>query len=195
MGHPSGQKNETRARILAGAGRVFRSYGYGASGVDGLAQAAGVTSGAFYKHFSSKADVFRDTVVAGLRELASGIRAFRETSPNGWVRRFVDFYLSDRRTCSLAESCALQSLTAEVARANDETRDAYGTELQEVIEAAAEGLGAPSHATRRKKTIVLLALLTGGVSLARAVRDPALAEEITEAIRGACVSLPVGKTG
>jgi len=192
MGHPLGKKEETRARILAGAGRAFRSHGYGGSGVDGLAQAAGVTSGAFYAHFSSKADAFRDAVVAGMRDLESGIRAVQDGAGRRWVRRFVDFYLTERRTCDLSESCALQSLTGEVARANDQTRDAYETELRGVIDAAAEGLDARSRAGRRGEAIALLALLAGGVSLARAVRDPALADEIAGAIRLACERVRAG---
>ncbi len=56
-----------------------------------------------------------------------------------------------------------------------------------MIDATAEGLDGPSRAGRRREAIVLLALLTGGVSLARAVRDPALAEEIASAIRAAGV--------
>ncbi|MEI9885759.1 MAG: TetR/AcrR family transcriptional regulator [Rhizomicrobium sp.] len=183
MGHPAGKKEETRARILAGAGRAFRSHGYGASGVDRLAQAAGVTSGAFYAHFSSKADAFREAVVAGLQDLESGIRAVRADAHAKWVGRFVAFYLSERRTCDPSESCALQSLTGDVSRADDETRDSYEAELRSVIDAVAEGLDAPSRAARRRESIVLLALLAGGVSLARAVRDPALAEEIAAAVR------------
>lgn len=186
MGHPSGKKEETRARILAGAGRAFRSHGYGGSGVDGLAQAAGVTSGAFYAHFSSKADAFQEAVVTGMRELGAGIRAVQAEAGVRWVGRFAEFYLREKRTCNPSESCALQSLTGEVARANDETREAYEAELRSVIDAAAEGIDAPSRVGRRRETIVLLALLTGGVSLARAVRDPALAEEIAGAIRAAC---------
>ncbi len=111
MGHPPGKKEETRARILAGAGRAFRSQGYGAAGVDGLARAAGVTSGAFYAHFSSKADAFQEAVVAGMRELGSGIRAVQAEAGLKWVGRFVEFYLSEKRTCDPSESCALQSLT------------------------------------------------------------------------------------
>ena len=197
MGHPLGKKEETRARILAGAGRAFRSHGYGGSGVDGLAQAAGVTSGAFYAHFSSKADAFRESVVAGMRDLASGIRTVQAEAGPKWVGGFVDFYLSHKRTCDLSESCALQSLTGEVARANDETRDAYETELQSVIDLVAEGVDAGSRAGRRRETIVLLALLAGGVSLARAVRDPVLAEEIAGAIRAACTRVRArsGKSG
>jgi TetR/AcrR family transcriptional repressor of nem operon len=179
------KKEQTRARILAGAGRAFRSQGYGGSGVDGLAKAAGVTSGAFYSYFKSKADAFREAVQSGMQDLAVGIRNVRASAGDQWVAAFVDFYLTDRRTCSLAESCALQSLTGEVTRADAATREIFEAELHAVVDAAADGLDGPSAKARRKEALVMLALLSGGVSLARAVHDPAFSEEIAAAIRGA----------
>jgi TetR/AcrR family transcriptional regulator, transcriptional repressor for nem operon len=173
---------------LSGAGRAFRSFGFGGAGVDGLAKASGVTSGAFYAHFDSKADAFRATVVAGMRDLAGAIRSVREQAGPKWIERFVDFYVGEKRTCKLAESCALQSLTGDVERSSDETRSAYEAELRDVIDATAGGVDAPPR-QRRKEAIALLALLAGGVSLARAVRDPALAAEIADAVRAAALGL------
>lgn len=69
--YAKGHKQESRARIVAAAGRGFRRLGYGGIGVDGLAREADVTHGAFYGHFRSKAEAFRAAVVAGLRELTS----------------------------------------------------------------------------------------------------------------------------
>ncbi len=181
----SPKKEQTRARILAGAGRAFRSHGYDGSGVDGVAKAAGVTSGAFYSYFKSKADAFREAVQIGMQDLAGGIRSFRASAGEQWVDAFVDFYLTERRTCSLTESCALQSLTGEVARADAATRETFEAELDAVVDAAADGLQGPSSKARRNEAIVMLALLSGGVSLARAVNDPAFSDEIAAAIRGA----------
>jgi TetR/AcrR family transcriptional regulator, transcriptional repressor for nem operon len=178
------KREQTRARILAGAGRTFRSNGYGAAGVDALATAAGVTSGAFYSHFGSKADAFRESVQQGMQELQGGIRHFREQAGDNWVAAFVEFYLGERRTCPLTESCALQSLTGEIERADERTRDTFETELNGVVDAAAEGLDAATAKARRQQAIVMLALLSGGVSLARAVNDPAISQEIAAAVRG-----------
>jgi TetR/AcrR family transcriptional repressor of nem operon len=190
MSEQTGKKEQTRARILTGAGRVFRSHGFDGSGVDGVAKAAGVTSGAFYSYFKSKADAFREAVQLGMQDLAGGIRSFRAQAGEHWVTAFVDFYLSEKRTCALTESCALQTLTGEVARADAATRDAFAAELQAVVDATADGLHGPSRAARRKDALVMLALLSGGVSLARAVNDPAFAEEIAAAIRGALAKPP-----
>lgn len=190
MAHRAGKKEESRARILTSAGRGFRSRGFGGSGVDGLAKDAEVTSGAFYAHFKSKAAAFREAVVVGLEDLRRGVRQAREQMGGNWRGWFVDFYLGERRTCDLAESCALQSLSSEVARADDETRQAYETELCSIIEAMAAGLEGKPKA-RREEATALLALLVGGVTLARAVKDPAISDEIAAAVRKAALNLGV----
>jgi TetR/AcrR family transcriptional repressor of nem operon len=184
------KKARTRAAILAGAGRTFRSHGFEGSGVDGLAKAGGVTSGAFYAYFKSKAEAFRETVSTGMQDLERAIRGLRAEDESGWLERFVDFYLGEKRTCALTDSCALQSLTGEVARADAQTREIYEAELRAVINATAEGMHGSSAKARRSQAIVALALLSGGVSLARAVNDPALSQEIAQAIRGSLLDKP-----
>jgi AcrR family transcriptional regulator len=114
-------KGEARTKILNAAGRGFRRLGFGGIGVDGLAKEAGVTSGAFYGHFPSKAEAFKAAAVAGLVQLRDGVESLQASEGSAWLEKFVDFYLSVRRTCDLGESCALQSLTPEVTRADRAT--------------------------------------------------------------------------
>jgi AcrR family transcriptional regulator len=178
-------KEEARARILRAAGRGFRGQGFGGIGVDGLAREAGVTSGAFYGHFTSKADAFRAAAVAGLIELREAIETLRAGKGEAWLDEFVDFYLTVRRTCDTAESCALQSLTPEVARADPDTKAAYEAELLEVVEAVADGLPKGSPAERRKTAWSILALLSGGVTMARSAADPQTGSRIAEALKEA----------
>lgn len=193
MAHPAGKKEESRSRILAGAGRGFRGHGYGGLGVDALAKEAGVTSGAFYAHFKSKADAFREAVTVGLNDLKAGVERIRADRGKRWRRHFVDFYLGDRRTSDLSDSCALQSLTNEVTRADPSTRQAYGAALKEVIAAVADGLEARTASARRGEAIALLALLSGAVSMARAVDDEKFAEEIAAAAASAAESLSTAR--
>jgi TetR/AcrR family transcriptional regulator, transcriptional repressor for nem operon len=184
MPHPIGKKEAGRAKILVSAGRGFRRYGFGGVGIDGLAKEAGVTSGAFYAHFKSKAEAFRAAVNAGLEDLKLAIPEFQERFGKNWRTRFVEFYLGERRTCELGESCGLQSLSADVSRADNETRAEFERRFQGILDAVASGLeGRPR--VRRQDAIAMLALLAGGVTLARAVKNPALAEEIANAVRKA----------
>src|SRR5262245_5434686 len=165
------------------------------SGIDGLTKAAGVTNGAFYGHFNSKSDAFRTAVLTGLDELRLGIMELKTSRGKRWLKAFIDFYLGPKRTCDLGQSCALPSLSAEVMRGDAETRNAYGAELQRIIWEVALGLPAGTTKERDDAAIALLALLSGGVTLARAVPDPALADRIAQAVGRVAVAItaPVGR--
>jgi len=189
MRYGPGHKDEARSRILNAAGRGFRRLGFGGIGVDGLAKDAGVTSGAFYGHFPSKAEAFKAAAVAGLVQLREAIEDLRASEGEDWLATFVDFYMSVRRTCDLSESCALQSLTPEVARADHGTRTAYEAELLKVAEAVAQGLPNGPLPARRKTAWAILAMLSGGVSLARSAADPRTGAQIAAGIKSAVMAL------
>jgi len=182
-------KETARKKILSAVGRGFRRHGYDGIGVDGLAKEAGVTSGAFYGHFASKGDAFEAAALAGLVELRQAVERYQTDGAADWLGRFVDFYLSTKRTCELGESCALQSLTPEVARAGRNTRVSYEAELLRVVEAAAAGLPGKTPAARRKLAWTVLAALSGGVTLARAADDAKVGLQIAAALKATIDSL------
>lgn len=192
MRYGPGHKDEARSRILNAAGRGFRRLGFGGIGVDGLAKEAGVTSGAFYGHFRSKAEAFEAAAVDGLVQLREAIEDLRAREGEDWLASFVDFYMSVRRTCDLSESCALQSLTPEVARADHGTKTAYEAQLLRVAEAVAQGLPIGPLAARRKTAWAILAMLSGGVSLARSAADPKTGAQIAAGIKSAVIALTGG---
>ena len=182
-------KNETRTRILDAASRLFRQEGYGGAGVGPLAKAAGVTNGAFYGHFKSKSEAFRSVVLTGLEQLRLAVGTMKAEHGARWLRPFVDFYLGPRRTCELGESCALPSLSPEVMRADDETRDAYEKELLLIVGEVSWGWAGLPSTDREDQAIAFLALLSGGVTLARAVRDPVLSQRIANAVGRAATAM------
>jgi len=187
-------KEAARKKILNAVGRGFRRHGYGGIGVDGLAKEAGVTSGAFYGHFPSKVGAFEAAALAGLVELREAVERFQAEAGTAWLGRFVDFYLSTKRTCELGESCALQSLTPEVARAGRSVRIAYESELLNVVEATAAGLPGKTPAARRRLAWTVLSALSGGVALARAADDAKVGAQIAAALK-ATIELLVAAPG
>jgi TetR/AcrR family transcriptional repressor of nem operon len=189
MRYRADHKEEARARMLNAAGRGFRRLGFGGIGVDGLAKEAGVTSGAFYGHFPSKAEAFKAAAVAGLVQLREAVEDLRVNEGDAWLEKFVDFYMSVRRTCDLGESCALQSLTPEVARADRDTKAAYEAELLGVVEAVAEGLSNGTLPARRKTAWAILSILSGGVSIARSAADPKTGSQIAAGVKGAVLAM------
>jgi AcrR family transcriptional regulator len=182
MRYSADHKRQTRARILAAAGQLFRREGFGGSGIDGLTRAAGVTNGAFYGHFKSKREAFRTAMLDGLRQLRLGISELKSVRGRRWLKQFVEIYLGPKRTCELGEACALATLLGEVMRAEGETRHAFEAELRHIIDEVEGGLSDRAAAKRDDTAIALLALLAGGVTLARAVADPAFSEQIALAV-------------
>jgi AcrR family transcriptional regulator len=189
----SEQKKQTRQRILDAAGRGFRKGGYDGIGVDGLAKQAGVTSGAFYVHFASKAAAFRESVIQGVSDVARGVEHFQREHDKNWWEEFVRFYLAKRK-CDLSESCGLQSLTPEVARADPESRNAFTAELLKVANAIVAGPASSGAPTTIEEAQAALATLIGAVTLARAVDDPAVAKRIATSAEHALVTKEQQKT-
>lgn len=183
------QKEQTRERIIAAAGRTFRKGGYSGIGVDGLAKEAGVTSGAFYGHFESKKAAFEAAIVAGLSEVTSGITHLHQEYGANWWEAFAKFYMNNRRTCDLAESCALQSLTPEIGRSDETIRALFESELLKIVAASNESSAQKLDQSSKDKTWVSLAMLVGGVTLARAVKDEQLSDEIALAIQNAVIAM------
>ncbi len=183
------QKQATRQKILKAAHRGFRRQGFDGAGVDGLAKEAGVTSGAFYKHFSSKSDAFRESVALGVGEFQAAVEMFQKVHGDAWLEAFARFYLGEKRCTELGDSCALQSLTPEVTRSDAPTRSAFQAALLKAVGVFAAGLPTSTEDGQSDRAWVNIALLIGGVTLARAVQDPALADEIANAIHGTIATL------
>lgn len=172
------QKLQTRQRIVEAAGRGFRKGGFGGIGVDGLAKEAGVTSGAFYVHFGSKCAAFREAVADGLAGLKAGVIYFQTEHKSQWWSEFVRFYLGTKRSCDLAQSCTLQSLSPEVARSDESARATFEAGLLEVAKAVTAGPVSANAPTDTDSALTALATLVGAVTLARAVSNPALSDQI-----------------
>src|SRR5215203_5090353 len=68
MRYEKGRKDASRRRIMEVAAERFRSDGIAASGLAGIMSEAGLTNGAFYPHFQSKAELVGESVAAALED-------------------------------------------------------------------------------------------------------------------------------
>ena len=115
--------------------------------------------------------------------------ALRETLGQAWIEAFVEFYLGARRECDLSESCALQSLTPDVQRADADVKAAFEATTIDVVNVVANGLLGGSAGERLERAWAMLAVLSGGVTLARSVQDAALAKAIADAVAKSAISI------
>lgn len=85
-----------------------------------------------------------------------------------------------KRACDLAQSCTLQTLTPEVARAGEEARALFAAKLRAVADAVVSGPASATKPATRADVLVALATLVGAVTMARAVADEPLALTIAK---------------
>jgi len=187
MRHKGIAKEETRLKISEAAGRGFRRHGYAGIGVDGLAKAAGVTSGAFYAHFASKAGAFELALIAGLDEVIEGVPKFQREHGADWVKAFAAYYLGKAHRRDLECGCAMASLTPEVIRFGAEMHALYEKKMTRIADLVAGGLASGSNKNRRERAWAMLGVLIGGLNVARAMKHKKTSEEVAEAIKAAAI--------
>jgi len=67
-------KQQTRAKVLAGARKLFAEHGYQGATIRDIASAAGMSTGAVFANFADKHDLFRDIMAADLEQIAADMR-------------------------------------------------------------------------------------------------------------------------
>lgn len=179
MRYKPGQKEATRQRIVAAAEASFKKNGFNGIGVDGLARAAGVTSGAFYTHFSSKKSVFIASILSSMEALDASIASHQSATDKDWWLAFADAYLHDTHTRSADDSCPLTSLSSDVSRSEDDVRAVFEEALVKIVARASEY----EEEQAAEKTWSRLAMLVGGVMLSRTVKDDAVAQDIVASVK------------
>jgi TetR/AcrR family transcriptional repressor of nem operon len=168
------QMAENRRRILDVASRLFRDKGFDAVSVAEVMNAAGLTHGGFYGHFSSKDDLIAQTLAHVLAAHAGG---------GGDFRAYVDAYLSPRHRDNCAGGCPTAGLAAAIRHQTPAARSAMTEGLRSQIDRIGKALPGLDAADRRRVAIGSFAAMVGAVILARAVDDPALSDEVLEQTR------------
>jgi AcrR family transcriptional regulator len=178
MRYPKDHKDASRHRLIELGGSHAKKHGFSESGMASLAEAAGVTTGALYKHFDGKADLFVALISAELERTAQMYEAF-DPADDASVAKSLWGYLSLQHVRHPENGCPLPSLTPEIARADDAAKAAYRAGLVQI------------HTKLRRLTATsedawtLMAQNVGAVMLARAIPDEMLQREILGALRRA----------
>jgi TetR/AcrR family transcriptional regulator, transcriptional repressor for nem operon len=168
------QMAENRRRILDVASRLFRDKGFDAVSVAEVMNAAGLTHGGFYGHFSSKDDLIAQTLAHVLAGDSGG---------GGDLRAYVDAYLAPRHRDNAAGGCPTAGLAADIRHQTPAARSAMTEGLRSQIDRIGTALPELDPADRRRAAIGSWAAMVGAVILARAIDDPALSDEVLEQTR------------
>lgn len=168
-------KQQKRQELLNITGQIAKKNGFAATGVDSLMKAAGVTSGAFYSHFSSKQDLLKALVEYELQQSFNMWQSNPHHNAADWINFELDRYLTPSHLEHPEQGCVLPTLATEVARADDTIKQAYEKELLR-----GHALFS-AHLASEEKAWAIMSQLVGAVLIARAMHDPELQKSILQA--------------
>ena len=196
MRYPTDHKQKTHARILREAGRLFRARGYKGCGVDDVMKAAGLTPGGFYAHFDSKEALLAEMLAGAIEQTRDQLlQGLDKTEGVEWLQKVVKRYLTSTHRDAVATGCALPSLISELTRMGDEGQQQFEAYLLELVSEMEEKMPRGLGLDGVDRVLATLALFVGGLSLARAVADPALSARILAACRRLAVPEAAARTG
>jgi AcrR family transcriptional regulator len=169
--YPPDQKARAREALLQAGARSLKTSGFNGIGVDGLAAAAGVTSGAFYSNFPSKEAMLEAVIDAGLGE--PFLADTDSTTPaEGRARliKFVEDYISAAHSLDPAEGCVMPALSADVSRAQPQVKDAYQHKMTALVDRIA-GLLDGDESDRQRRAWSIVALMVGSILISRGIPE------------------------
>ena len=177
MRYSQDHKAQTHQRIIKEASARFRRDGIGATGLQPLMKALGLTHGGFYSHFKSKDELVEKALqAAGDQVAVICAELFAQERP---LEAFIDAYLSEWHKTSPHEGCPLLTISSELGLRGQPspTSDAVLKARLDQIEGTLEGENAD------QRSIVIMATLAGAVLLSRSIADVEFAQRILDVTR------------
>jgi TetR/AcrR family transcriptional regulator, transcriptional repressor for nem operon len=183
--YSKGHREETRARIVETASRLFQEKGVDRVGVDEIMRESGLTHGGFYVHFRSKDQLIAEACALAVDQRAEEWKEHLRGLPaEEAFAAFLDGYIE----CAGSGECPFASLGADVARQGEEVREAYTEKIEDLVRFMTEELSCG-----RQEAIFALVAVSGAISVANASSDPKFSKEILETTRRNLVQLWVAR--
>jgi TetR/AcrR family transcriptional repressor of nem operon len=183
MPYPPGHRDRVRDKIIRSARKLFNRRGFENVTVNQIMASAGLTRGGFYSHFDSKADLYAEVLDCFFTN---------PTWANSWDGvdldvnaaklgpQIVRAYLSTQHFEDVENSCPMIALPSDVARSGELAKRAFEKAFRAMVsllERDVRRSSRPSATTAR----AISALCVGGMVIARAIDDRALADELRNA--------------
>jgi TetR/AcrR family transcriptional repressor of nem operon len=186
-------QHESKTKFLNAALRVIRAKGYTATRVEDICEAAGLTKGSFFHHFSSKEDL----AVAAAEHWSSttgglfaGASYWSLADPLHRLLAYVDFRKALLRGELPDFTCFVGTMVQEVYSTHPSIRQAceqsisgHAASLEPDIAEAMQKYGVQADWTPDSLALYTQAVIQGAFILAKAKEDPAVAAACLDHLR------------
>jgi TetR/AcrR family transcriptional repressor of nem operon len=178
------RKEQSHETILQSAAKLLRERGIAGARVADVMHGAGLTVGGFYAHFATKEALIDEALRRGTREMREKLFAGFDAKAEGDRAEVVlKRYLSARHRDDLAGGCPMPSVVSDVATTGEAHRATLEDALERFTRELEAYVPAADGVSARHVAMGMIALMYGGLSLARASAGSALSDEFLRACR------------
>ena len=179
-------REQVRQRIIQSALQLFNRHGFSGASIDDIMAGAGMTRGGFYSYFQSKSDLYAAAIGSFVSEKLEGSAAADKASDH--ATQIVRDYLSRQQFEEVDTICPPIGLTVDLSQNDRSVREAQESALRMMVETFEQGITASAQPARQR-ALALTSLCIGGMVIARAIADRALADELREATMAVALQL------
>jgi TetR/AcrR family transcriptional regulator, transcriptional repressor for nem operon len=172
----------TRRRIVEVASQAFRGRGIEATGVAEVMAAAGLTHGAFYRHFHSKEELVAEAVAMSLEQLVLESEHAASQGAEAALNHALA-HLSPQSRDDVTHSCTFAAAGSELARTGAKTRRAASEAFKRTLKGLEPFLAGVGCSDQASAAISVVTNMIGALTMARVVDDPELSDRILEVTR------------
>jgi TetR/AcrR family transcriptional regulator, transcriptional repressor for nem operon len=193
MPYPAAHRPAVKKSIIDSARKLFNRHGFENVSIQQIMAGAGLTHGGFYSYFNSKSDLYAEVLTCfftdpNWKSCWEGVKVDLSSSDVG--PQVVRAYLSRQHFENVENSCPMVALPTDVARSGKSARTAFETVFRSMVSVLERSL-AQNGRSRRATAQGIASLCIGGMVVARALVDPALANQL----RDACMTVALDLGG
>jgi len=145
---------------------------------------AGMTVGGFYAHFPSKDALMAETVSSSLCQSLEELKEVGGDKRGAdWLEAASRSYLSRAHRDNPSSGCPLPATAGEIANAGEDVRKALADEIDAITREIASHEQEAGLAEPRGEALAALAMMFGGLTLARALKGTPQSDEVLKACR------------
>ncbi|RUP07518.1 TetR/AcrR family transcriptional regulator [Hyphomicrobium sp.] len=186
------EANQHRMEVVDAASRLFLEHGIDGVSIPEVMAEAGLTHGGFYGHFSSKEALVAEACLKAFEDKRATFEGFIER--HGADRKaarteFIERYTSKKHRDAIGAGCPAAAMSGDLARDNPRgsVRAAFATGMSTLVDRLAPLLSGKKKPATREETLAQIAMLVGGLVLARSTKGHPISDEILQSVRSSLI--------
>lgn len=174
---------ETRCKLIKATRSLIESRGYFGTGLNQIVQDSGAPRGSLYFHFpGGKDELVAAAIAESGTDIAQTLRTVEASDAGDFLRTMLSLLGDQLEASDWTIGCPVATVALDTAATNEVVQQACSASYRSWEDALRERLTGFDHPEPERLTTVALALIEGGLILARTHRDRRPLDQLADTI-------------